>query len=74
MNQAIIPDPLTVHIAGFTGPTELRDQSGCVLGVFTPAFRRHPGEPEDTLEELRAAAAEPGGYTLEEIWRELGVK
>lgn len=74
MNHAIIPDPLKVHIAGFSAPTELRDQAGCVLGVFTPAFRRYPGEPEDTLEELEAAAAEPGGFTLDEIWRELGVK
>jgi hypothetical protein len=74
MNHVIIPDPLKTHIAGFSGPTELRDQSGCVLGIFTPAIRRLPGEPEDTLEELRATVAEPGGYTLEEIWRELGAK
>jgi len=74
MNHAVIPDPLKSQIAGFSGPTELRDQSGCVLGVFTPAIRRLPGEPEDTLEELEAALAEPGGSTLEEIWRELGAK
>ncbi len=74
MNHAVIPDPLIPHIVGYSGPTELRDQSGCVLGVFTPAFRRAPGEPEDTLEELEAALAEPGGFTLEEIWRELGAK
>lgn len=74
MNQAIIPDPLTVHIAGFSGPTELRNQSGCVLGVFTPAVQRPLLEPEFSVEELRAIVAEPGGCTLEEIWRELGVK
>ncbi len=74
MNQAIIPDPLTVHIAGFSGPTELRNQSGCVLGVFTPAVQRPPLEPEFSVEELRAIVAEPGGYTLDEIWRELGAK
>jgi hypothetical protein len=74
MDHTIIVDPLHVDITGFCRPTELRDPSGCVLGIFTPAILRHPGEPDDTLEELRAAAAEPGGYTLEEIWRELGVK
>jgi hypothetical protein len=74
MDHAIIPDPLSTHIARFSGPTELRDQSGCVLGVFTPAIRRAPGEPEDTLEELEAAFNEPGGKTLEEIWKSLGVK
>jgi hypothetical protein len=74
MNHAIIPAPLTSHIAGFSQPTELRDETGCVLGVFTPAIRRTPGEPEDTLEELRAIVAEPKGYSLEEIWRELGAK
>ncbi|MBA3482086.1 MAG: hypothetical protein H0T51_09755 [Pirellulales bacterium] len=74
MNHVIVSDPLNVNITGFAQPTELRDQSGYVLGVFTPVIRRAPGEPEDTLEELEAAANEPGGYTLEEIWRELGVK
>ena len=74
MDQVTVIDPLSVNITSFCGPTELRDKSGSILGVFTPAIRRYPGEPEDTLEELRAAAAEPGGYTLEEIWRELGVK
>jgi hypothetical protein len=74
VNQVTITNPLHVDITGFSQPTELRDLSGCVLGVFTPAIRRLPGEPEDTLEELEAAAAEPGGYTLDEIWRELGAK
>jgi hypothetical protein len=74
MNYATIPDPLKEQIAGFSQPTELRDQAGFVLGVFTPVIRRAPGEPEDTLEELEQALTEPGGYTLEEIWRELGVR
>jgi hypothetical protein len=74
MDHVIISDPLSVDLTGFSTPTELRDQAGCVLGVFTPAIRRLPGEPDDTLEELEAALAEPGGYTLEEIWRELGAK
>jgi hypothetical protein len=74
MDHAIIPDPLKDHIAGFSGPIELRDQSGCILGVFTPAKHHVPVEPELTLEQVRAIVAEPGGYTLEEIWRELGAK
>jgi hypothetical protein len=74
MDHAIIPDPLKAQIVGFSGPTELRDQSGCILGIFTPAARRLPGEPETSLQDLRAIVAEPGGYALADIWRELGVK
>ncbi|HMP08143.1 MAG TPA: hypothetical protein PJ982_17480, partial [Lacipirellulaceae bacterium] len=73
MDHAIIPEPLKAHIVGFSGPTELRDQSGCVLGVFTPAPRT-PTDIPLTLEDLDAAAAEAGGKTLGEIWRSLGVQ
>jgi hypothetical protein len=74
MNHVIITDPSNVNITQFSQPTELRDPSGYVLGVFSPAKRRAPGEPDDALEELEATASELGGYTLEEIWRELGAK
>jgi hypothetical protein len=76
MNHTIISDPLNVNITQFSQPTELRDKSGCVLGIFTPANRAASQEPEPelTLEQLRAIVAEPGGYSLQEIWRELGAK
>lgn len=74
MHHAVIPDMLTSQFTGLSEPIELRDKSGCILGVFTPAIRRAPGEPEDTLEELEAAFNEPGGRSLEQIWRELGVR
>lgn len=74
MDYAIIPDPIKVHLVGISQPIQLRDQSGCVLGVFTP----DPGQAASvfpfTLEELDEAAAEPGGKSLEEIWRSLGAK
>jgi hypothetical protein len=73
MDHAIISDPLNVDLTAFTQPTELRDPTGSLLGVFTPAARSNINVPF-TLEELNEAAAEPGGRTLDEIWRSLGVK
>ncbi len=73
MNSAVVPDPHNVNLTQFSQPTELRDSSGCVLGFFAPASSSSLGD-YFTKEELDEAAAEPGGKTLEEIWKSLGAK
>lgn len=74
MTRITIPNSLGEQFVGVVDQAELINESGQRLGIFVPAIRRAPGEPEDTLEELEAAANETGGSTLEEIWRELGVR
>ena len=56
------------------GPTPVVDEAGFPLGVFLPNARTLPGEPFWTREELDEAFNEPGGSTLEEIWKSLGVR
>lgn len=56
------------------GPIAVQDESGVPLGIFLPNATAMPGEPYWTREELEEACNEPGGYTLEEIWKSLGVK
>jgi hypothetical protein len=73
MNSTTVPDPQNVNLTQFSQPTEIRDSSGCVLGFFTPASDPSLGD-YFTKEELDEAAAEPGGRTLEEIWKSLGAK
>lgn len=69
MNHVIIADPLRVELTGFTEPTEFRDQSGRVLGVFIPAVCWSRGEW--TLEQLEVALNEPGGRSVDEILQSL---
>ena len=56
------------------GPTKLFDESGHPLGLFLPQARRLSPDELWTREELDEAYNEPGGVTLEEIWKSLGVK
>ncbi len=72
MNQAMIPDPLRVHIAGLSEPTELRDETGRVLGVFIPAICWSRGDW--TFEELEAALNEADGRSVDEVLHSMGAK
>jgi hypothetical protein len=58
---------------------ELVDEKGHPLGEFIPepVWDENaivPWDPSITKEDLDRIAAEPGGKTLEEIWRDLGVR
>lgn len=55
------------------------DEKGHPLGEFNPVpvwddNAIVPWDPSITKEELDRRAAEPGGVTLDEIWRKLGVR
>ncbi|MCC6494516.1 MAG: hypothetical protein IT424_16015 [Pirellulales bacterium] len=56
------------------GPTKLFDESGQPLGLFLPQSQRLSPDELWTRGELDAARNEPGGVTLEEIWKSLGAK
>lgn len=72
MNHAVIPDSLHVDLTTFGEPTEFRDQSGQVLGVFIPAICWSRGDW--TFEELEAALNEPGRKSIGEILQSLSAK
>ena len=77
MTQIQIDPALQQQLNGTTNPVALCDASGRILGHFLP-------EPEYlrmlyatikcplSEEEIARREAEPGEYTLEEIWKELG--
>jgi hypothetical protein len=71
-------DPLTqARLRGLAQPAELCDESGRVLGYFTPLSSRAPNgamEPTISEEELRRREQEGGGRTLAEILADLGKK
>jgi hypothetical protein len=73
MSQITVPNGMKDQFA-LPGPIPVFDESGKSLGVFLPNTQTLPGEPFWTLEELEEAANEPGGRTLEEIWKSLGAK
>jgi hypothetical protein len=73
MNPITIPDQLKPQFA-LPGPIPVLDEAGSQLGVFLPTAKNLPGEPYWTREELEAARNEPGGCSLDEIWKSLGVK
>ncbi len=72
MNHAVIPDPLHVDLTTFSEPTEFRDHSDHVLGVFIPAVCWSRGDW--TFQELEAAFNEAGGKSTEEVLQLLSAK
>jgi hypothetical protein len=80
MSTFTVPAELSTLLGQLKDRTELRDTSGSLLGVFTPqasiGARQDAdlGVPFDLEEADRILEEERNlpGYTLEEIWRELG--
>jgi hypothetical protein len=60
-------------LAGLTEPADIVSPDGRKLGRFTPE-PFCPWDPTLTPEEADRIANEPGGCTLAEIWKRLGVK
>ena len=73
MTPITIPDQMKPQFV-LPGPIPVLDESGSQLGVFLPTAQTLPGEPYWTRAELDEACNEPGGFSLEEIWKSLGVK
>ena len=73
MSQITIPNMMKDQFS-LPGPISVVDEAGKSLGLFLPNTQTLPGEPFWTLEELEAARNQPGGHTLDEIWKTLGAK
>lgn len=79
MTQVQIDDVLVEKLGGLDSAVELRNSQGITVGHYLPEaeytrmlYASYKCNISD--EELERRAAEPGGYTLEEIWKELGAK
>jgi hypothetical protein len=77
MEQMVIDADLRARLRNLSVPLELRDETGHVLGHFTPAFR--PADAEELMkscpvseEELKRRGQSIEGRTLPEIWKRLG--
>ena len=75
MNRIAVDSVAASQLQGLILPVEIVDETGKTLGRFIPSREvlerdQCPYTPEE-LEEMRN---EPGGCTLEELWKSLGVK
>jgi hypothetical protein len=73
MSKLVLSDELCAELERATGPVELRTKSGRKVGDFTPE-PFCPWDPTLTPEEAERIANEPGGCSLADIWKKLGVK
>jgi hypothetical protein len=70
MDRVIVDEVLRQKLQELKQESELMDASGLVLGTFKPAhppFKRLPGEPTLSDEELRAIEQEDKWYSTEEV-------
>jgi hypothetical protein len=65
-------------LAGYTERVGLWSDRGKFLGWLVPPSVDSgplcPWEPDLTREEMERRIAEPGGMTLDDFWRKMGVK
>lgn len=73
MSRVVIPKVmLEATLRGLKEEVEFVNESGEVLGYFTPArVQWELEDPIPSVEELDRIANEPGGRTLTEIMRDL---
>ena len=79
MTQVQVDQALLQKLGGLVAPVELRDVNGKVVGHCLPEAEYQKMlyasfKLEISEEELARIRSEDGGSTLEEIWRELGVR
>jgi len=78
MSQLTVSSEICAILARATSPVDVLDPDGRKLGRFIPepavAEPFCPWDPTLTPEEAERIANEPGGCTLQEIWKQLGVK
>ena len=78
MSEPIFDSATLSKLREIHEPLEIRDESGQLVGYFTP-HSRYPGEPGHhgdmdvpfTEEELDRFEQEPGGRSLDDILRDL---
>ena len=74
MTQVLIPGEVSDTLADLTDRSELLNEQGELLGVFTPAkLARLPRFTDITDEELQRRRQQQGKWTLAEIWKSLGI-
>jgi hypothetical protein len=67
----------TAKLRASSGPVEFIDDKGELIGQFQRIAADQPLVPWDpnyTLEDARRDDAEGGGSSIEEFWKEMGVK
>jgi hypothetical protein len=79
MSKVMLDRQLQEKLNGVAFPVELCDESGKTLGHLLPTELYYKlvyawAKAQVSDEELERAAQEPGGVTLEEFWKTLGVK
>ena len=72
----VVADPtLRKQFGDFHQQVELCDENGQTVGFFVPCLPQFkvPADMRSpySVDELRRCAAEPGGKTLPEVWREI---
>jgi hypothetical protein len=77
MDKIILDAAVRAKLNGLERELEVCDETGHTLGHFLPPAVYQKLlyawlNAQVTDEELERASQEPGGRTLEEIWRELG--
>jgi hypothetical protein len=79
MTQIQLDQSMQDKLGDMNAQVAFCDAKGQVVGRYIPEaeytkmlYASFKNELSD--EELERRAAEPGGYTLEEIWKELGAK
>jgi hypothetical protein len=79
MTRVVIDQSIRSKLNDLGQQIELCDESGRTVGYFLPAELHHKllrawAMAEVSDEELERRRKEPGGKTLQEIWRGLGAK
>ena len=73
MTRITIPDPLASQFQELSVPAALFDAAGNCLGHFVPQRESVDDHCPHSSEEIERLRREPGGRTLPEIWKSLGV-
>jgi hypothetical protein len=79
MSEIMLDPNLKAWLNGLNEKVELRDEAGQLVGVFLPAedylkYLYATVKIPFTPEEMERRRQEPGGRTLAEIWKRLGVE
>ncbi len=72
MTRVVVDEVMRARLAGLTGPVELCDESGHVLGRYLPGLPAEADGCPYSAEELRRFQQETGGRPLADIWKDLG--
>ena len=74
MTRVFLDTALREKLRGANEQLEFCDEQGLVVGYYRPAEPASPIKSPISREEIERARAEPGGYSLAEILKELGAE